>query len=143
MRLLNVRLTIVLLCTWVAACESRPLQITAIQLGRSLNADHSVAEFTTVFAPQDTVYLSAQMDGDPADALADLYYSCSDEGPHFPIAVAVPPASIDGAIANFEAHFDATFGCGDGEPSLTARVNDGYSVSEPASPIKLIAGAKL
>lgn len=58
MRRLNVRLTTVILCTCVAACGSRPLQITAIQLGRSLNADHSVAEFTTIFAPQDTVYLS-------------------------------------------------------------------------------------
>ena len=58
MRRLNVRLATAILCTWVAACGERPLQITAIQLGRSLNADHSVAEFTTVFAPQDTVYLS-------------------------------------------------------------------------------------
>ena len=55
---LNVRLTTVILCTCVAACGSRSLQITAIQLGRSLNADRSVAEFTTIFDPQDTVYLS-------------------------------------------------------------------------------------
>ena len=60
---LNVRLTTVILCAYVAACGSRPLQITAIQLGRSLNADHSVAEFTTVFAPQDTVYLSVLTTG--------------------------------------------------------------------------------
>src|SRR5688572_2504621 len=58
MRRLEVHLTAVILCACVAACESRPLQITAIQLGRSLNSDHSVAEFTTVFAPQDTVYVS-------------------------------------------------------------------------------------
>ena len=55
---LNVRLATAILCTWVAACGSRSLQITAIQLGRSLNSDHSVAEFTTVFTPKDTVYLS-------------------------------------------------------------------------------------
>jgi hypothetical protein len=54
----NVRLTTVILCTGAAACASRPLQITAIQLGRSLNPDRSVSEFTTVFSPQDTVYLS-------------------------------------------------------------------------------------
>jgi hypothetical protein len=55
----HVRLTTLILCTCVAACgSSRPLHITAIQLGRSLNSDHSVAEFTTVFAPHDTVYLS-------------------------------------------------------------------------------------
>jgi hypothetical protein len=48
----------VILCTCAAACTSRPLEITAIQLGRALNPDRSVSEFTTVFAPQDTVYLS-------------------------------------------------------------------------------------
>ena len=58
MRRLNALLTTVILCTCIAACESRPLQITAIQLGRSLNPDHSVAEFTTVFTPQNTIYLS-------------------------------------------------------------------------------------
>ena len=58
MRTLNVHLTTVILCACVAACGSRPLQITAIQLGRSLNADQSVAEFTTIFAPRDTVHLS-------------------------------------------------------------------------------------
>ena len=61
MRRLNVRLTIVMtiviLCASVA-CGSRLLQITAIQLGRALNPDRSVSEFTTVFTPQETVYLS-------------------------------------------------------------------------------------
>jgi hypothetical protein len=60
---LNVFLTTVILCACVAACGSQPLQITAIQLGRSLNADHSVAEFTTIFEPHDTVYLSVLTTG--------------------------------------------------------------------------------
>jgi hypothetical protein len=47
----------------VAACGSRPLQITAIQLGRSLNPDQSVADFTTVFSPHDTVHLSVLTSG--------------------------------------------------------------------------------
>jgi hypothetical protein len=63
MRSRKVRQTAVILCAWVAACGSRSLQITAIQLGRSLNADHSVAEFTTVFDPKDTVYLSVLTSG--------------------------------------------------------------------------------
>jgi Tol biopolymer transport system component len=91
---------------------------------------------------EDSVYLSAQIDGDPADARADLYYSCSDRGPFVPIAVAVAPESVDGAIASFKAHFDATFGCGDGEPTLTARVNDGYSISDPASPQPVLSVPK-
>jgi hypothetical protein len=47
----------------MAACGSRSLQITAIQLGRKLNPDHSVAEFTTVFTPQETIYVSVQTAG--------------------------------------------------------------------------------
>ena len=58
MRRLNVHLTAMMLLASVAACGSRPLNITTIQLGRTLNADHSVAEFTTIFSPHDTVHLS-------------------------------------------------------------------------------------
>ena len=63
MRRLKVHLTAVILCACVAACEERPLHITAIQLGRSLNSDHSVAEFTTVFTPQETIYVSVLTTG--------------------------------------------------------------------------------
>jgi hypothetical protein len=63
MRALNLCLTTVILSTCVAACGSRPLQITTIQLGRSLNPDQSVSEFTTVFAPGDTVHLSVLTTG--------------------------------------------------------------------------------
>jgi hypothetical protein len=63
MRRLNVHLATVIFCTCVAACGSRPLQIAAIQLGRALNPDRSVAEFTTVFAPNDSVYLSVLTTG--------------------------------------------------------------------------------
>jgi hypothetical protein len=64
MRTLQGGLAIVILAACAAACgSSRPLQITAIQLGRSLNADHSVSEFTTVFAPRDTIHLSVLTSG--------------------------------------------------------------------------------
>ena len=63
MRRLNVLLATMILCTSVAACGSRPLQIASIQLGRSLNPDRSVAEFTTVFAPNDSVYVSVLTTG--------------------------------------------------------------------------------
>ena len=64
MRTLTIHLTTVMLLASVAACGgSRPLQITTIQLGRSLNADHSVSEFTTVFAPDDTIHLSVLTSG--------------------------------------------------------------------------------
>lgn len=48
----------------LAACGSgQPLRVTTIQLGRSVNADHTVSSFTTTFAPDDTVYLSVLTTG--------------------------------------------------------------------------------
>ncbi|MEO7117685.1 MAG: PxKF domain-containing protein, partial [Candidatus Limnocylindrales bacterium] len=91
---------------------------------------------------EDTVYAQALMDGDPLDARADLYYDCGDGGPVYPIAVAVEPISIDGAIANFQANFDPAFACGDGTPQLTVRVNDGYSISAPSSPEPYLSSPK-
>jgi hypothetical protein len=41
-----------------AAC-SQPLTVETLQLGRSLNADNSVAEPTTTFKPNETIYVSA------------------------------------------------------------------------------------
>ena len=40
------------------AC-SQPLTVDTIQLGRSLNADNSVAAQTTTFKPNETVYVAA------------------------------------------------------------------------------------
>jgi hypothetical protein len=70
MRTPSVRLTIVILCASIAACGSRPLQITTIQLGRTLNPDHSVAEFTTVFAPDDTIHVSVLTTGGGSGTLS-------------------------------------------------------------------------
>ena len=38
---------------------SQPITIDTIQIGRSLNADQSVASQTTTFKPNETVYVSA------------------------------------------------------------------------------------
>jgi hypothetical protein len=59
-----------ILCTCIAACGSRPLSITAIQLGRSLNPDRSVAEFDTVFAAGDTIYVSVLTAGGGSGTIA-------------------------------------------------------------------------
>lgn len=42
----------------LAGCAGEPLRIVAIQLGRSLNADSTVAVNTTTFDPNDTIYIS-------------------------------------------------------------------------------------
>lgn len=44
--------------SFAAAC-SQPLTIDTIQVGRSLNADQSIASQTTTFKPNETIYVSA------------------------------------------------------------------------------------
>ena len=39
---------------------SGPLQLTNIQVGRSLNQDGSVASITTLFKPSETIYVAVQ-----------------------------------------------------------------------------------
>ena len=41
------------------AC-SGPLQLSNIQIGRSLNQDRSIASITTLFKPNETIYVSVQ-----------------------------------------------------------------------------------
>lgn len=48
----------------VAACGlGENLSVTSLQLGRSVNADGTVANHTTVFGPDDTVHLSVLTSG--------------------------------------------------------------------------------
>ena len=43
----------------LAACTpSEPLQVSAVQTGRSLNSDNSVASHTSTFSPKDTMYVA-------------------------------------------------------------------------------------
>jgi hypothetical protein len=59
MRILKVQLVLWLVLAGAAGCGSgEPLHVTTLQLGRALNADNTVAAFTTRFAPHDTVYLA-------------------------------------------------------------------------------------
>ena len=64
MRKLEGGLAVMILFAGLAGCGSgQPLRVSTIQLGRSLNPDNTVASFTTVFTPTDTVYLSALTTG--------------------------------------------------------------------------------
>ena len=43
----------------LAACTpSEPLEVSAVQTGRSLNSDNSVASHTSTFSPTDTMYVA-------------------------------------------------------------------------------------
>lgn len=58
----SVSLVLVLLLA-LTACGSGHLRVTGIELGRSVNADSSIANPTTTFAPRDTVHLSVSTAG--------------------------------------------------------------------------------
>lgn len=60
----NARLPAVVLFVILAGCGSNQgLRVTSIQLGRSVNADGTVAGHTTRFTPGDTVYVSVLTSG--------------------------------------------------------------------------------
>src|SRR5215208_2372344 len=71
MRARDVHLTVMLLLICLIGCGSgQSLQIASIQLGRSVNEDGTVGGFTTVFAPDDTVYLSVATTGAGAGTIS-------------------------------------------------------------------------
>jgi len=64
MRTLTAALGTIVLSFCLAGCGSgQPLRVTTIQLGRAVNADHTVSSFTTTFVPDDTIYLSVHTTG--------------------------------------------------------------------------------
>jgi len=57
-----------------AACNNDPLQVTTIQLGKSLNPDNSVGTFTTAFTPRDTIYLSVLTGASGKGTIETVWY---------------------------------------------------------------------
>jgi hypothetical protein len=47
-----------------AACSDAPLALANIQTGRSLNQDGSIASISTLFKPNETIYVSVQTTGE-------------------------------------------------------------------------------
>lgn len=63
MRRFKFRLRAVVLVACLAGCGSSHLRVTEIKLGRSLNPDSTIADHTTSFAPNDTIYVSVSTAG--------------------------------------------------------------------------------
>ena len=58
----KLQLLVILMFACCVACGSG-LRVTSIQLGRSLNADNTIAAHTTTFKPDETIYLSVATSG--------------------------------------------------------------------------------
>lgn len=57
-------LAVVVLVLVAASCGSKnTLRVTDVQLGRSLNADNSVRDHATSFAPRDSIYVAVLTQG--------------------------------------------------------------------------------
>ena len=92
----------------VSACNNDPLQVSTIQLGKSLNPDNSVGTFTTSFAPRDTVYLSVLTGASGAGTLETKWYYGS-----APVSEMKKEVSYHGAAATeFRFHNTAGFPAG-------------------------------
>lgn len=61
-------LPLLLLTAFLAACGSE-LRVATLQVGRSINADKTVANHTTRFSPTDTVYVSVVTEGTASGTL--------------------------------------------------------------------------
>ena len=57
---LVIRTTLVLTALVFSAACSGPLQMANLQVGRALNQDRSISSITTLFKPNETVYVSVQ-----------------------------------------------------------------------------------
>ena len=56
----RMRQVLVMATLLFAVACSGPLQLANIQIGRSLNQDRSIASITTLFKPNETVYVAIQ-----------------------------------------------------------------------------------
>ncbi|CAN5650643.1 hypothetical protein BH23ACI1_BH23ACI1_30670 [soil metagenome] len=65
---LSVLLTAALLLVSAAACGSN-VRVTGVVLGRGINMDQTVSGHTTVFKPDETIYVSVQTAGRPIDPM--------------------------------------------------------------------------
>ncbi len=59
MRSLLTRALLMVVTVTLAGCNG-PLELANIQVGRSLNQDRSVSSITTLFKPNETIYVSIQ-----------------------------------------------------------------------------------
>ena len=98
----------------LVACDSN-LHVTTIQVGRSLNADQTVASHTTTFGPTDTIYVSVQVAG-AGSGTVSVRWTYLDR------VVGEPKKEISGAGAT-EFHLQNAGGFPPGEYTVEAFLN--------------------
>jgi hypothetical protein len=116
MRESGVRVGFVLLLAGLLACGS-DLRVTTIQVGRSLNADQTVAGHTTTFSPNQTIYVSVQVAGAGSGTVSVRWtYLTTDR------VVGEPKKEVSGAGAT-EFHLQNAGGFPPGDYKVEAFLN--------------------
>lgn len=71
----RVVVLVALVATLCAGCRpSEPLEVSGVQVGKSLNSDDSVGTLTTRFKPEDTVYVSVLTDKPGTSSIAARWF---------------------------------------------------------------------
>ncbi|MEZ5419035.1 MAG: hypothetical protein R2708_17095 [Vicinamibacterales bacterium] len=110
-----------LLATVVLAACSQPITVDTLQIGRSLNADQSVASQTSTFKPNETVYVSALSNARGYGTIAVRWYMGSQL-----LSEREKPVKFQGAGAT-EFHISSATGFPPGDYHVEVLV-DGQSV---------------
>ena len=113
MRQLTVLLSLFVLLV-LTGCGS-DLRVTTIQVGRSVNADNTVASHTTTFKPSETVYVSVHTSGTGNGTLAVRWTYAGR-------VVGEPKKDVRGAAAT-EFHLQNAGGFPVGDYSVEAFLN--------------------
>jgi hypothetical protein len=110
-----LRLAAVLMLLVVAIACGSDLHVTTVQLGRSLNADDTVATHTTRFTPNETIYVSVVVAG-AGSGTVSVRWSYMDR------VVGEPKKEISSAGAT-EFHLQNAGGFPPGEYTVEAFLN--------------------
>ena len=122
MRQVHVHVFVAILTACLTGCGSN-LTVTTIQLGRSVNADNTVANHTTRFGPEETVYVSVVTAGTGSGVIG-VRWSYAGQ------VVGEPTKPVRGAAAT-EFHLQNAGGFPPGDYTVEAFL-DGVSVGTRA-----------
>lgn len=100
--------------------------LDGVKLWDAWEGDNTPGNWTPNADAADAGAAATIVDDYPDLTRATLYFQCAPSGERFPIAVGLEPNAIDAATAGFFATTDTSALCGDGTPTVTGIVSDGF-----------------
>ena len=112
-----------LLAAALASCSKTPLHVRTIQVGKTLNSDHSVGTITSQFRPADTIYVAVLTDASGRSAITARWTYAGR-----PVSEETKTVSYQGEAAT-EFHIQNSGGFPEGDYKVAILV-DGQPVGE-------------